>query len=78
MTDHAWIDETVSALSFDRLEKFPWFPPTDADFERLATNWVLQYQASTDTSSQGTAPSFWEMMTSRLRRRYVNRVHGET
>lgn len=38
MTENAWIDETVSALSFHRLETFSWSPPTDADFERLATN----------------------------------------
>jgi len=37
MTETAWIDETMSALSFDRLEAFPWSPPTDADFARLAT-----------------------------------------
>jgi len=36
MTEHAWIDGIVSALSFRRPEGLSWSPPTDAAFERLA------------------------------------------
>lgn len=36
MTELAWIDETICALSFRRPEGLEWSPPTDAAFDRLA------------------------------------------
>ena len=35
MTEHAWIDEVVLALSFRRPEGLDWSPPSDASFDKL-------------------------------------------